>query len=119
MIADFEADMNDDRRKKLQDTLERIVTVLKTHYQPQEVIVFGSLASGDITEDSDLNLLIVKDTEKGFFDRIRDVVSICEYDYSADFLVYTPQELKDAAVVNTFVRNEILGKGKVVYRAPA
>jgi predicted nucleotidyltransferase len=111
--------MNDDRPKKLQDNLDRILTALKISYQPQEVILFGSLVSGEITEDSDLNLMIVKETEKGFFGRIRDVVSICQYDNGAHFLVYTPQELKDAAVVNTFVRNEILGKGKVVYRAAA
>jgi uncharacterized protein len=111
--------MSDDRQKQLQETLERILAALKTGYQPQEVIVFGSLVSGNITEDSDLDLLIVKDTEKGFFARIRDVVSICEHDSGVHFLVYTPQELKDAAVVNTFVRNVILAKGKVVYREAA
>ena len=50
---------------------------------------------------------------------IRDVVKICDYDIGVDFLVYTPQELIEAAKINAFVRDEILAKGKVVYRAAA
>ena len=111
--------MSDGGQKRLQDTLGRILAALETRYQPEEVILFG-VASEEIAEGSALKLLIVKDTEKGFFGRIREVVSICEYDdIEVEFLVYTPQELKDAAVVNTFVRNEILAKGRVVYRSAA
>lgn len=46
-------------------------------------------------------------------------MKICDYDIGVDFLVYTPQELIEAAVSNPFVRDEILSKGKVVYRAAA
>ena len=63
--------------------------------------------------------MIVKDTDKRFWDRIREVISICDYDVGVDFLVYTPDELADAAKNNPFVRDEILLKGKVVYRAAA
>jgi hypothetical protein len=38
---------------------------------------------------------------------------------AAHFLVYTPLELTEAALSNAFVRDEILSKGKVVYRAVA
>jgi predicted nucleotidyltransferase len=79
------------------------------------VIVFGSLASGQITETSDLDLLIVKDTNKGFFEGIKEVVKLRDYDIGVDFLIYTPQELIEAAKI----RDEILTKGKVVYRAAA
>lgn len=111
--------MSERRLEQLEDNLARILSALKTHYKPEQVIVFGSLASGHVTETSDLDLLIVKNTDKRFFDRIREVVKICDYDIGVDFLVYTPQELLDAAVSNPFVRDEILSKGKVVYRAAA
>ena len=88
-------------------------------YRPQKVIVFGSLASGNVTDASDLDLVIVKNTSKRYFDRIREVIAICDYDIGVDFLIYTPQELNEAAKVNPFVRDEILSKGKVVYRAAA
>ena len=105
------------RLQKLQDTLNRIVAELTVHYLPQEIIVFGSVASGQVTENSDLDLLIVKDTPKRYWDRVREVVSLCDYDVGVDFLIYTPQELAAAAKDNYFVRDEILGKGTVVYRS--
>ena len=111
--------MNEYRLQQLEQNLTRIIAALRTHYQPEQVIVFGSLASGNVTETSDLDLLIVKETDKRFYDRIRDVVKICDYDIGVDFLVYTPKELMEAGKNNAFVRDEILSKGKVVYRAAA
>jgi predicted nucleotidyltransferase len=111
--------MNEQRLEQLQDTLKRIISCLKADYHPEQVIVFGSLASGHITATSDLDLLIVKNTNKAFFERIREVVALCDYDIGVDILVYTPEELTEAARINPFVRDEILSKGKVVYRAAA
>ena len=111
--------MSNRRLEQLEQTLERILSALEEHYQPEQVIVFGSLASGHVTETSDLDLLIVKETDKRFFERTKEVVKICDYDIGVDFLIYTPQELREAAKINPFVRDEILSKGKVVYRAAA
>ena len=63
--------MSEQRIHRLEETLDRILDALKTHYAPEQVIVFGSLASGHVTETSDLDLLIVKKTDKRFYDRIR------------------------------------------------
>jgi predicted nucleotidyltransferase len=111
--------MSDQRANRLHENLARILVALEKYYAPEQVILFGSLASGNVTDTSDLDLLIVKKTEKRFFDRIREVVNICDYDIGVDFLVYTPAELIEAAQNNPFVRDEILTKGKVVYRAAA
>lgn len=111
--------MNERRFQRLDANLTRILDALTSHYAPEQVIVFGSFASGEVTETSDLDLLIVKQTDKPFFDRIREVLKICDYDVGVDFLVYTPKELQEAAENNLFVRDEILAKGKVVYRAAA
>ena len=111
--------MSEHRLQQLEENLARILKSLKMYYGPDQVIVFGSFASGFVTETSDLDLLIVKETDKRFFERIKEVEQICDYDIGVDFLVYTPKELIEAAKVNPFVRDEILSKGKVVYRAAA
>ena len=111
--------MNQQRLQQLETTLGHILDALEARYQPEQVIVFGSLATGNVTETSDLDLLIVKETDKSFFARIREVVQLCDYDIGVDFLVYTPEELREAAKIKPFVRDEILSKGKVVYRAAA
>jgi predicted nucleotidyltransferase len=99
--------MSEQRLQQLEENLSRILEALKAHYAPEQVIVFGSLTTGHVTETSDLDLLIVKDTDKRFYDRIREVVKMCDYDIGVDFLVYTPKELAEAAKCNAFVRDEM------------
>ena len=68
--------MNEQRLKQLEQTLQRILSVLEEHYQPEQVIVFGSFAAGHITETSDLDLLIVKQRDQPVF-TIYSVTSEC------------------------------------------
>ena len=107
------------RLKQLEDNLHQIVAVLKIKYRPQQIIAYGSYVSGEIHPTSDLDILIVKDTDKSFYDRLKEVTSLVDYSVGVDFLVYTPRELEEESRQNPFVKNEILGKGKVVFREAA
>ncbi|MCK4824057.1 nucleotidyltransferase domain-containing protein, partial [bacterium] len=49
--------------KKIQDTLQKIVDRIVKYYHPQKIILFGSYANGTPTEESDLDLLIIKDSD--------------------------------------------------------
>ncbi|MDI3531232.1 MAG: uncharacterized protein PWP60_1081, partial [Candidatus Atribacteria bacterium] len=51
-----------EREKLLHEELSRIVKLLIEKYQPEKIILFGSLAEGRIHEWSDIDLLIIKDT---------------------------------------------------------
>ncbi len=44
--------------------IEEILDQIITHYTPQKVILFGSYAYGQPDEESDIDLLIIKDTDK-------------------------------------------------------
>lgn len=107
--------MNNKRQKILKENLDKIIMDLKEKYNPQKVIIFGSYASGNITDFSDLDILIIKDTRSRFFDRLREVTRICDYKVGVDFLVYTPEEYEAQVKKNLFFREEIAYKGKVVY----
>jgi len=85
-------------------------------YNPEKVILFGSLADGDVGEWSDLDLVIVKETSKTFLQRLREVALLCRPTVGVDFLVYTPQEFADMiADGNPFIIEEVVRKGKVLY----
>jgi len=103
------------REKALKENLERIIVDLKEKYDPNKVILFGSYASGKINNFSDLDLLIIKDTKSKFFDRLREVTKICNYNIGVDFLVYTPEEFEDQLNKNLFFKEEVISKGKVIY----
>ena len=55
--------------KKMRKLIQEVVERIKTEYQPEKIILFGSYAYGTPNEDSDIDLLIVKDTDKGRVDR--------------------------------------------------
>ncbi len=99
----------------MEEELERILAVLKEKYRPQKVILFGSLAEGKVDEWSDLDLLVVKNNRKRFLDRIGEVLDLCSPSVGTDFIVYTPEEFKTMVEEEPFVRDEIVGKGKVLY----
>ena len=106
-----------DRQQKLERALQQIMGVLVDQYAPQKVILFGSMAGGDIHEWSDIDLVIVKDTPKRFLARLKEVALLCRAPVGVDYLVYTPQEFDQLASDgdNLFFRHEILEKGRVLY----
>lgn len=103
------------RKALLEENLLHVKEALVSKYHPEKIILFGSLAKGKVSEATDIDLLIVKETQKPYNDRLRDVVSICDYNVGIDFMIYNPEELKELSKTNSFVRNEIIKKGEVIY----
>ena len=64
------------RRAVLEAELARYVQLLREHYAPQRVVLFGSLTSGEVEEWSDIDLVIIKETDRKFLDRTRDVLQL-------------------------------------------
>jgi predicted nucleotidyltransferase len=108
------------RQQQLNDALEQIMDVLVNQYDPQKVILFGSMVGGEIHEWSDIDLVIVKDTSKRFLARLKEVALLCRAPVGVDYLVYTPQEFERLASdsSNPFFQHEILERGRVLYEQP-
>lgn len=107
------------RRASLDAELQRLLPLLVEHYQPQKVWLFGSMAGGSVGEWSDLDLVIIKETERRFLDRIKEVLRLLRPRVGVDILVYTPEEFARLSLEQGFVQTEILGKGKVLYERGA
>lgn len=108
---------NDARKQQLEQELDRILAVLKQQDQDiKKIILFGSSIDGRIGKSSDIDLLIVKDTKKRFFDRVDEITASIEPKVAVDILVYTPDELSASLEVNSFIR-QVVEKGRVIYEA--
>jgi predicted nucleotidyltransferase len=105
----------DERRTILEAELKRCLDLLVEVYQPDAVLLFGSVASNSIHEWSDLDLVIIKETDRRFLDRIRDVIELVQPQVGMDIIVYTPQEIAQLSEERAFIRDEILAKGRVLY----
>ena len=98
----------------IQDILAKIVA----GYDPQKIILFGSYAYGEPDEDSDIDLLIIKDTDEPPIKRwmtVKRLVRDRSRRTSVSPLVYTAQELEKRLAIKDFFIQEILEKGKTIW----
>ena len=93
-----------------------MVEILIREYEPEKLILFGSAAQGELHEWSDLDLVVIKRTDKPLLERIEEVLRLVRPKVGLDVLVYTPAEL-DSLVDErrVFVLDEIIYKGAVAY----
>lgn len=104
------------RKQALEKELDRIVATLIEKYKPEKIILFGSLATGGMHEWSDIDLLIIKQTDKRPLDRATDIMAMLNYPRIAmDIFIYTPKELKYLMKYGSQFIAEILEQGKVLY----
>lgn len=74
-------------------TLQKITKILKEDYSAEKIILFGSQATGTAFKDSDIDLLIIKNTETEYRKRTTEVYELLRhFSYSFDVIVLTPDE---------------------------
>jgi predicted nucleotidyltransferase len=100
--------------------IQAIVERLITAYQPERIILFGSHAHGKADADSDIDLLVVKETEQEFLDRLDDVRRLATGTHRGipfDPIVLTPRELQERLRRGDQFIAGILQTGEVLYAA--
>jgi predicted nucleotidyltransferase/alkylated DNA nucleotide flippase Atl1 len=103
---------------KAREMIHPIADKLKEEYNPQKIILFGSYAWGLPDEDSDIDLLIIRDTEEKPHNRMvhaARIISPLRRGYAVDILVLTPEELKSRLEIGDQFLQEIISRGEVLY----
>ncbi len=100
-------------KQALRTSLDRILNQLASMPEVEKVILFGSYAAGRRDLFTDLDLLVVMDTEQDFLERTADLYRQIQTDVDVDLLVYTPEEFENQQL-SGFVRHA-LATGQVVY----
>jgi len=100
--------------------IREVVEKLKREYQPLRVVLYGSYAYGVPDRDSDIDLLVVKETNERPIDRrvrVSRIISDPKRYIPVEVLVLTPEELRDRLECGDLFINEILTRGKTLYEA--
>ena len=101
-------------------SLEEIVERLVSQYDPDRIILFGSRATGNPRHDSDIDLLVVKETDDRPLDRRIQVERLLsDRGTPLDIHVYTPAEVRGLFSIGDPFIEEVIEKGKVVYMRQA
>ncbi len=96
----------------------RVRPVLRK-YGIKKAILFGSFATGRQTLKSDVDLVLIQDTDKRYFDRFEGILrDLYEAIRGRDIevFIYTPEEL-DRISHRKFIQN-VLREGQVIYESP-
>lgn len=93
--------------------VEEIVKQLEP-YKPEKIILFGSYAYGNPGPDSDVDIAIVKRSEKSFRERCIEATLLLRTTTPVDVFVFTPEEVERLKNSNPMIR-EISEHGKVIY----
>lgn len=102
----------------LEAELTSFVRTVVDAIRPERIILYGSMATGEVHEGSDLDLVVVAETSLPYFERLRLVDEIVRSPIAIDVSVYTPTEWAAMASTQPFFRDEVVGKGHTVYESP-
>lgn len=98
--------------KTIDDVAERLIRL----YDPERIILFGSHTTERPSDGGDIDLLIVKETEKRPIDRRVEVEKILsDRLVPLDIVVYTPEELRFLFSIGSPFVEEIMEKRRAIY----
>ena len=103
-----------DVKKVIRGILQKLIS----EYAPQKVVLFGSHVYGSPGSDSDIDLLIIKETSERFIQRwviVQRILTGTHRSIPVETLVLTPQELENRLAIGDQFIAEILEKGEVLY----
>jgi predicted nucleotidyltransferase len=96
--------------------IQAMVTRLVDHFDPDQIILFGSQARGTALPGSDVDLLVIMPvTGSKREKRVEMRVALHDITVPKDILLATPEEvLRDKDLVGTIIRPALL-EGRVLY----
>lgn len=96
--------------------LRKCVKNIVKGFRPKRIVLFGSHAYGRPNRDSDLDLLVVKNTRLPFAERVRRVDALIgSREMPLDIIVLTPSEIKRRQRDFDPFLDEVLQRGRVMY----
>jgi predicted nucleotidyltransferase len=100
-----------------QKQIEEIVKRIVDNYKPEKIILFGSYAYGKPKKDSDLDLLIVKESDLPRYKRAREIRKLLWgiSEIPKDIIVYTQREIDDWREVKEAFVTQVVKRGKILY----
>lgn len=104
-------------RRALEEAVERVRRVLPSLPGVRRVSLFGSFARGRVDLFTDLDVLVVRETDEPFVERQASLYRALSLPVDLDLICYTPEEfeaLRDRPFLRGILREEV-----VLYEAAA
>lgn len=96
------------------DAIRAVVDFIARTFNPEKIILFGSYAYGSPKPWSDVDLLVVKETDNPKQLQMDIVLSFID-PFGLDIIVRTPQDIERRIPLGDYFLRDIVTKGKVLY----
>ena len=83
-------------------------------FDPDKIIIFGSMAREDGDEHSDVDLIVVYATNKPFMARLKELYTSWDIPKAVDILAYTPTEF-EKMLNESFFLQEVMKNAETIY----
>jgi predicted nucleotidyltransferase len=101
--------------EKLREEARKISDQIVKAYQPERVILFGSLSNGG-ANPADIDLLVIKETGENKIRRAQQLYRKINWSFPLDLIARTPAEVNEGLDKGLpFYQNAL--KGEVLYEA--
>ena len=97
--------------------IEDVGQQIGERFSPERVILFGSYAEGEPTEDSDVDLLVIMPTNGSPVDQSVEIRLALHPPFPMDLLVRTPEKVRERVDMGDPFMRRILAKGRLLYEA--
>ncbi|SRR6266571_2568020 len=99
--------------KKIRDLTSQIAR----EFNPDRIILFGSYAYGQPSNDSDVDILVVLPFEGKAARKAIEIRNKVNAGMPLDLLVRTPEQLTERLAQNDWFMREIVERGRTLYEA--
>lgn len=98
------------------EQINQVASIIVGKFQPEKVILFGSYAYGKPTIDSDVDLLVVMESDERPAKRATRIIGeLLDVPFPMDILVRTPREIAHRLNIGDYFFKEIIQQGQVLY----
>ncbi len=95
--------------------VDRVVETILDHCEPELIFLFGSAAKGTAEYGSDIDILVVMETDEKPINRGKEILDALDVDTTVDLIVMTPEEFMTHRRDSRSFTSHILGSGRPVY----
>jgi predicted nucleotidyltransferase len=98
--------------------IQALADKIAREFHPQKIILFGSHARGDARPDSDVDLLVIMDSDQHPARTAAEVTyRVHPRHYPLDLIVRSPETVRTRLQMNDWFMRDVMREGRVLYAA--
>lgn len=107
-------------RKEIENILDEMVRRIVERFHPEKIILFGSYARNESTDDSDFDILVVMPAENSQRQKANEIdLALADRTVPMDVIVVTPEQFDRQKNLAGTIVYKAAREGRVIYERAA